>query len=277
MGAVLLAGRRRALEADRRRRNTGGVGRARPTKLSLQTITLSIRRIDQAAVAAVFTPPAMDDAMAASTSTLGGTRALGGTSSVFRSSIASRRFPALANLTADDMAVVVVEAPAARTEGGGSSRLLGPDTVKSGEVEALTRRRGGEPAAPAKPRPDRAAAAAAAANAKRLELPPFRPCNPQQARERLTVKSFVSVYSPYDMAHRKEMEARAASKAGMVGPAFIPTTGARGKEVAVVNYYLNSPDAETIAAEKELTRDRAAYNLNEFKRRIGERAHKAAT
>lgn len=85
------------------------------------------------------------------------------------------------------------------------------------------------------------------------------------------MKTFVNVYSPFSAAHDQEMADRAESEARMVGPKFVPTSGPRGREGVRVNYFLNSPDAETIAAEKEFIQERAAYNLAEYKRRTSYR------
>eukprot|EP00962_Isochrysis_galbana_P016575 scaffold4750_cov140-Isochrysis_galbana.AAC.14 len=202
----------------------------------------------------------------------------GGTANVFKSSISSRRFPALAHLTADDVDVVVLKPSGGESivsAGTENHRALGPDTIKSSEFDRLTKRSSSAAAeVKQKAQRDRAAAAAAAANAKKRELPPFRPCNPRQARDGISVKTFVNAHSPFDAAHQQELADRADSVARMVGPEFVPTSGPRGREVVKVNYFLNSPDAETIAAEKELIHERAAYNLAEFKRRAADRTRK---
>jgi hypothetical protein len=199
----------------------------------------------------------------------------GGTGNVFKSSIASRRFPALANLTADDVDVVVLKPSSAGGNGTActeNSKGLGPDTIRSREVDRLTQRSAAG-TAQAKQRAQQERAAAAAAAEKR-ELPPFRPCNPRQARDGISVTTFVNAHSPYDSAHQQELADRADSTARMVGPGFVPTSGPRGREAVKVHYFLNSPDAETIAAEKELIHERAAHNLAEFKRRAADRTRK---
>lgn len=180
--------------------------------------------------------------------------------------LAARRFPALANLTEGDVDIVVLKkspSVAASSRLGSSKQLFSKDTIK--QVEELTKRPEGVQ------RQNRAAAALATAASAAQTRPPFSPANPAEARASIANKGFVSVYSPFDMAHRAQMAEREESLRLRVGPDFVPTSGPRGRETVVVNYFLNSPDAETIAAERQMTKERAAYNLAEYSRRAAER------
>ena len=92
------------------------------------------------------------------------------------------------------------------------------------------------------------------------------PCNPAEGRKQITRDYFVGMHSPYDLAHRIYMQERAESAKLQLGGTFHPGSKNGGKNLVAVNYYLNSPDEQTLEAEKQFIKDRAAYNLAEYHR-----------
>jgi len=188
---------------------------------------------------------------------------------LFKSSVTSRRFPALSSLTADDVEVMVMKVP----EKGASSRasskgtssdahLFNPNLVKPSAVASLSSP--GKPASSAK-----TGMPAVKAKGEVGPRPPFVPCNPSQARDKIslglggekTTTGFVGMHSPYDSAHRMQMAEREDATIAQIGGVFVPASAARAKAQVAVNYYLNSPDAETLEAEKAFIQERAQLNL----------------
>ena len=101
------------------------------------------------------------------------------------------------------------------------------------------------------------------------ERPPFRPCNPSDARSAITDvrHGYVGLHSPYDLAHRLQLLERAEAQKSVLGGPYMPT-GRKARETIRVNYYLNSADAETIEAERRYIQDRANRNMVEYYRRM---------
>ena len=189
---------------------------------------------------------------------------------LFRPSLTARRFPALANLTSDDVEVMVMKQPSAgdstgRSIASGSGALFDREIVKPSVVGTLS--------APSKATPGRGGAHAASASdtineQEPSKRPPFMPCNPSQARDKITLEKtgYVAMYSPYDSAHRQQVEELEQSARMRVGGNFVPPSSTKARDLVAVNYYLNSPDAETIEAERHFIKERAARNSAELRR-----------
>ncbi len=172
---------------------------------------------------------------------------------VFRSSLSSRRFPALRSLTAEDVEVMVMPQPSSpkKSTKPPASATKAAATASSA-VKAPAAGKGRDRAAP-----------------KTRDRPPFRPCNPVEARNAITQErhGYVGLHSPYDLAHRLEMLERQEAQKHVIGGVFVPNAPAKAKEAVKVNYYLNSPDAETIEAERRFIQDKARRNMLEYYRR----------
>ena len=102
------------------------------------------------------------------------------------------------------------------------------------------------------------------------QRPPFRPCNPKEARETITVvrHGYVGMNSPYDLAHRLQMLEREEAEKHVLGGAYNPNAWSKAREDIKVNYFLNSPDAETLEAERRYIKDKAARNMVDYYRRM---------
>ena len=113
------------------------------------------------------------------------------------------------------------------------------------------------------------AARSRASPPKQKPRPPFRPCNPVEARNTIsqTRHGYVGMHSPYDLAHRLEMLERKEAQKHVIGGVFKPNAPAKAREAVKVNYYLNSPDSETIEAERRFIQDKARRNMLEYSRR----------
>lgn len=185
---------------------------------------------------------------------------------VFRSTLTSRRFPALGDLTGDDVDVVVMQNPAegspakrAGASKGKSSSLFDPELVKPSAADSLSS-------------PSKARAAAAPAKREAARPPkgakPFRPSNWSEARADITVAKhgYVSMHSPYDAAHRqRQQELQESGMLNVTKQTFIPASAATAKSQVAVNYFLNSPDAETLDAEREYIRERSRRSVQVLK------------
>jgi hypothetical protein len=192
-------------------------------------------------------------------------RAMRGETRVFSSSLTSRRFPALRTLTAEDVEVMVMppasSSPARpKPQQQGEKPLFDPNLVKPSAVSSL----GNKPAAKAAPKPKAAAAP------KPDDRPPFRPCNPKEAREMITEQrhGYVMLHSPYDLAHRVAMLEREAAQKLVLGGTFHPSSWSKARQDVAVNYFLNSPDAETLEAERRYIKDKANRNMVDYYRRM---------
>ena len=175
---------------------------------------------------------------------------------VFKSSLTSRRFPALRTLTNEDVEVMVMPAASPRrSEDGGSSR---------------------QPFAPPAAAAVTAASSSPFASAAIMPpkgRPPFRPSNPSEARSSITdvQHGYVGMHSPFELAHKMQMLERAEARKGVLGGAYLPPSAAKAKKAIAVNYYLNSPDAETIEAERRYIQEKAQRNMVEYYRRASPR------
>ena len=110
----------------------------------------------------------------------------------------------------------------------------------------------------------------AAAHRPQKERPPFRPCNPREARETITEKvhGYVGLHSPYDLAHKLQMLEREQAQKLVIGGAYNPNAWSKARKAIEINYFLNSPDAETLEAERRYIQDKAQRNMVEYYRRL---------
>lgn len=177
-------------------------------------------------------------------------------SGLVRSSLTSRRFPALRGLSSDDVEVFSLPSERKTNRSPGHSRLFDLELMKP-SVTSLGR--GGSPVKSSKMELKAA-----------KDRPPFRPSNKTQARDDITLEGhvYVAMHSPYDMAHNLHQSEVKESGTRAVNPIFLPNAPAKAREAVRVNYYLNSPDAETIEAERRYIRDKAAKNLLDYQRRM---------
>jgi len=183
-----------------------------------------------------------------------------------KSSLTSRRFPALRTLTGEDVEVFVMPEESQKKKGGGTgdSHLFDPNVVKPSAVGSLGSTRGGgagSKKAPARPMKER---------------PPFRPNNPSEARETISLwqTGYVELHSPYDLAHRLSRQEVKVAKEMSINPTFIPNAYSQARDSVKVNYFLTSPDAETIEAERRYIKEKAAKNMQEYLRHM--KKHHAA-
>jgi len=184
---------------------------------------------------------------------------------VFSSSLTSRRFPALRTLTAEDVEVMVMQqqlsspsatAAAPGTEAPATAGLFSANTVKPSAADAMA----GKPKA--KP--------SSGFSASLANRPPFRPNNASEGREMITDwrHGYVGLHSPYDMAHRIQLLEREENQRRVIGDKYDPVAWSKARKDIEVNYFLNSPDAETIEAERRYIKDKAARNMVEYYRRM---------
>ena len=139
------------------------------------------------------------------------------------------------------------------TKKGASGHLIDPNVVKPSAVGSLE----------TKPAP-------APVRKKPVERPPFRPCNPVEARESITEKThgYVGLHSPYDLAHKLQMLEREQAQGLVIGGAYNPNAWSKARKAIEINYFLNSPDAETIEAERRYIQEKAQRNMVEYYRRL---------
>lgn len=184
-----------------------------------------------------------------------------GSSRVFSSSLTTRRFPALRTLTAHDVEVMVMPAPtpsprkATRAEG---THLFDPNLVKPSAGVGVS-----------SPPKQTSPGTSAPSSSPRKARPPFRPCNPKEARESITElrHGFVGLHSPYELAHKLQMLERAEAQKLIIGDVFRPNAWSKARRAIEVNYFLNSPDAETIEAERRYIQEKAQRNMVDYYRR----------
>ncbi|KAL1515080.1 hypothetical protein AB1Y20_004144 [Prymnesium parvum] len=184
---------------------------------------------------------------------------------VVRSSLTSRRFPALRNLTEDDVEVFVLPPEHSPTSKPPSekARLFDPELVKPSAIGSTS---------PTRPGGGKGKGKSGIVYKPVKNRPPFRPSNPLEAREAISLdrhrEGYISIHSPYDLAHTLRQAEIKASTTLALNPAFIPIAPAKAREEVRVNYYLNSPDAETLEAERRYIREKAAKNLLDYQRRM---------
>ena len=185
-------------------------------------------------------------------------------SELFTSSITSRRFPALRGLTADDVEVMALpQRPTpdrkAKAAAGKGNRLFDPDLVKPSAVTNLC------PMAGARSGLDASSANAGSKTSSALSpkkqqdpRPPFRPTGAKQGRESITVErhGFVLMHSPFDMGFRQRQQERLKTQNMRLAGGFHPPSLSQAKGDVSVNYYLNSPDAETLEAERRYIQEK---------------------
>ena len=94
-------------------------------------------------------------------------------------------------------------------------------------------------------------------------------------REAITLEKtgFVAMYSPFDMGWRQRQRERLEAQKLRVGGTFQPPSATDAKATVGVNYYLNSPDAETIEAERRYIQEKAARNMQAFHRKLRAQQH----
>ena len=187
---------------------------------------------------------------------------------LFTTSITSRRFPALRALTEDDVEVMALPPrPTAdrrakqATAGGKGDRLFDPDLVKPSAVSNLSPLAGvraglGAGGAMEGSTVSKKATKAEKAAEELAKRPPWTANNPTQARESITLErtGFVLIHSPFDMGFKQRQQERLeAHKRRLAGNWNVPSA-IQAKEDMKVNYFLNSPDSETIEAERRCVR-----------------------
>ena len=112
--------------------------------------------------------------------------------------------------------------------------------------------------------------AALAVKPVQQQRPPFRPCNPKEARDSITEvqHGYVGLHSPYNLEHRIQQLERQEAAKRMLGGAYNPNAWSKARKDIEVNYFLNSPDAETKEAERRYIKDKAQRNMVEYYRRM---------
>ena len=192
-----------------------------------------------------------------------------GADALFKSSITSRRFPALRALTSDDVEVMALPprpSPEKRAQkaaaAGAKNRLFDPGLVKPSAVSNLSPIAGARAGAaaggslPASSTGEKKSKPKAAVPL--ADRPPFRPCNPAGAREAISLDKtgFVGMHSPFDLGYRQRLKERQEAASLRLGGTFLPPSRQQAKDDTSVNYYLNSPDAETIEAERRYIQEK---------------------
>ena len=180
---------------------------------------------------------------------------------LFTSSITSRRFPALRGLTADDVEVMALPqrpTPDRKAKGKGN-RLFDPDLVKPSAVTNLSPMAGARSGLDAGSTNAGSKTSQAPSPKKQQDpRPPFRPTGAKQGRESITVErhGFVLMHSPFDMGFRQRQQERLKTQNMRLAGGFHPPSLSQAKGDVSVNYYLNSPDAETLEAERRYIQEK---------------------
>uniref|UniRef100_A0A7S0WWD4 Uncharacterized protein n=1 Tax=Pyramimonas obovata TaxID=1411642 RepID=A0A7S0WWD4_9CHLO len=189
----------------------------------------------------------------------------------FRTSMSSRRFPALREMRDEDIAVLVIANKKVQKK-----RLLGTSAglaeVMTGPADAVTDLHDhmysnpplleeGFPMPQGMSFPGTGSSLGYGGTPYYTEKrrPPFRPNNPSQAKEdigRTAKERYLFYQAPYEKANTREEMAEASK--GL--EPFVPNGSLRAKEKIAVHYYLNSPDEETLALEKSYISQRASVN-----------------
>ena len=148
--------------------------------------------------------------------------------------------------------------PKAKPPPNDDARLFDPNVVKPNALNSLGTSTGlPKPVSTMQTKP-------------RKERPPFRPCNPIEARDTITEErhGYVGLHSPYDLAHKLQMLERAEAQKHVIGGVYNPNAWSKARKAIEVNYFLNSPDAETIEAERRYIQEKAQRNMVEYYRRL---------
>lgn len=167
---------------------------------------------------------------------------------VFRTSQAARRFPALRMMSDVDVAALIVADRA--------SKMARGVKVKQPERPVVE--------VPYRPslRP-----AVQDEGFVREKRPTFAPCNHFDGRrevERKGVDSFAICTAPFDEAKTEYVNSIFSDQRKRVSLGFTYNNPSEAKTSIAVNYYLNSPDAETLAMEKAETLRRSVANKDAF-------------
>lgn len=75
------------------------------------------------------------------------------------------------------------------------------------------------------------------------------------------------MYSPYGETHKAQREQVHVNQSKRVAGNFTPCAPAQAKNNLKINYYLNSPDAETLLAEQRFVAEKARRNKEDYKKR----------
>ena len=78
----------------------------------------------------------------------------------------------------------------------------------------------------------------------------------------------MGLHSPYDLAHKLQMLEREQAQKLVIGGAYNPNAWSKARKSIEINYFLNSPDAETLEAERRYIQDKAQRNMVEYYRRL---------
>lgn len=96
---------------------------------------------------------------------------------------------------------------------------------------------------------------------------PFVPVNASASREDISERhhGFVLMRTPYDAALMDERRRKAESTRKMLAGPFVPSSAAKAKEAIRANYYMYSPDEDTISAEREFVQEQVRSNITQLK------------
>jgi len=188
----------------------------------------------------------------------------------FRTSMSARRFPALRDLKDEDIASLVLAERKSRLNRVYTVGKTGAAAERASHDTRRCRRLGGEltgehthssVAGSTLKRGEEAAAEGAGVHKPVLKRAPFSPANPAKARdeiERRGPSAFHSINTPY------ELEVFRYIPDEQLLP-FVPSSASQAKKTVQVNYYLNSPDAETQDMERMYIAERSAGNTSQLR------------
>lgn len=185
----------------------------------------------------------------------------------FRTSMSARRFPALRDLRDEDVAALVLAERKARATRAYNAKP--PMTSSPRRTRRLTDSPDLDKVSP------RSALVGAGGSEGRPVLkkaPPFSPANPFKARDDITRagknSQFASVGTPYDVEVFRYIPNEEILP-------FVPASAAEAKKKVAVNYYLNSPDAETQEVERVTIAMRSANSISRMRQEMKwDRGHK---
>jgi len=181
----------------------------------------------------------------------------------FRTSMSARRFPALRDLKDEDIASLVLaerKARNARLYGG----KYGLDNLgKSGPLEDFRR---AHLTRDHQPREHQTATKGGDGLGAGLapKKPPFSPVNPTEAKQEIYRKGdapYNTLNTPYDAERFRYIPDDALLP-------FVPNSASESKKTVAINYYMNSPDAETLEMERRFIADRAADNTMKLRKKM---------
>lgn len=156
----------------------------------------------------------------------------------FRTSMAARRFPALREMLDQDIAILVLQ-----DRKTNKTRPLGTAAgLKASEPPANYMNPSGD--------------SQFRALSPKKTRPPFTPCNPSQAKDDIHRKGeepFAGSLAAFEKCQTRESGVKDKAP-------FVPNSAAEAKSKIQINYYLNSPDEETLQTEKAFIAQRASLN-----------------